>query len=51
MIELHNLSTKFEILSGPGDLFNERLFRTFSIPFMEKIKRSDLQSVDNVVPY
>jgi len=43
MIELHSI--KFEILSGPGDLFNERLLGHSQFHLW---RRSDL---DNVVPY
>jgi len=38
IFELQNFNTKLGTWSGPGDLLVERLFKTFSIPGVEKIR-------------
>ena len=40
MIQLQSFSTKLGIQSGPGDLLVDRLFKTFSIPLVEKLRLS-----------
>ena len=40
MIELQSFNTKLGIQSGPGDLLVDRLFKTFLIPLVEKLRLS-----------